>query len=519
MIGIEGQSPPHLDNWNEAPARDLPGPRCVLSAAAGTTLAASLKEHFWRERDEPMPNLLSQRWLLNRRHLLRGLGATVALPLLDAMTPLRAAAAVAAKPKRSVFVYVPNGVNGMTWQCPKAGRDYELSPSLRPLAKHKDDFTIFSGLHHPNGLGQAHVCADTWLAGAKIDAQSGRKYENTISCDQLMADTIGPQTRFSSLELSISSGTGQPFNSNTLAFSRDGVPLPAEDNPKNIFNRLFGEEPGGIGAQRLRLTKRRSVLDVVLEDASSLRKTLGTDDRTKLDEYLHAVRDVEQRTERLDAWLDVPKPVVDPKQAAPFQRDVPKAQAGEYWRTMFDLIVLALRTDMTRVVTYMNGTEGNGLAIPEIGITQARHNLSHHNGDPVVLERLAKSDLFIMEQFAHFLDSLQSTQEGDEALFDRTMVLFGSGMSYGHSHCNSNLPILLAGGKGLGLKHGQHIDYNRPYLKEDYTLSYEEWRSLCGKPKDGKARLSNVMVTMLQKMDVPAESFVDSLGPVSEVLA
>ena len=465
-----------------------------------------------------MSNIQSQRWLLNRRHFLRGIGTTMALPLLDAMVPMRASAAATAKPRRSVFVYIPNGVNGMTWQCTKSGRGYELSPSLKPLAKHQEDFTVFSGLHHPNGLGQAHVCADTWLTGAKIDAQGGRKYENTISCDQMMAEVVGQQTRFNSLELSISTGTGQPFNSNTLAFSRDGVPLPADDNPKIIFNRLFGEEPGGVGAQRARLTKRRSVLDSVLDDAKSLRLALGTDDRTKLDEYMHAVRDVEQRAERLDAWLDIPKPVVEKNLAAPFQRDVSKSQAGEYWRTMFDIIVLALRTDMTRVVTYMNGSEGNGLAIPEIQITQARHNLSHHNGDPVVLDRLAKSDAFIMKQFAHFLDELRAIKDGDEALLDRTMVLFGSGMSYGHSHCNSNLPILLAGGKGLGLKHGQHIDYNRPHLKEDYTLSYDEWRSLCGKPKDGKARLSNVMLTMLQKMEVNAETFVDSLGPVSEIV-
>ena len=464
-------------------------------------------------------NIQTNRWLLNRRHFLRGIGTTMALPLLDAMVPLRAkaAAAAASKPRRSVFVYIPNGVNGMTWQCKTAGRDYELSPSLKPLEKHKKDFTVFSGLHHPNGLGQAHVCADTWLTGAKIDAQSGRKYENSVSVDQMMAEIVGQQTRFQSLELSISSGTGQPFNSSTLAFSRDGVPLPAEDNPKTVFNRLFGEEPGGIAAQRARLTKRRSVLDAVMNEAKSLRRDLGTDDRTKLDEYLHAVRDVEKRAERLDAWLDIPKPVVDQKVAAPFQRDVPKAQAGEYWRTMFDLIVLSLRTDMTRVVTYMNGSEGNGLAIPEIGITQARHNLSHHNGDPLILERLAKSDEFIMQQFAHFLDELREVKDGDEPLLDRTMVLFGSGMSYGHSHCNSNLPILMAGGAGLGLKHGQHIDYNRPHLKGDYTLDYEEWRSLCGKPKDGKARLSNLMLTMLQKMEVNAETFVDSLGPVSEL--
>ncbi len=466
-----------------------------------------------------MSNIITQRWLLNRRHFLRGLGTMMALPLLDAMIPMRAVAAAASRPRRSVFVYIPNGVNGMAWQVKNGGRDYELSASLKPLAKHRDDFTVFSGLHHPNGLGQAHVCADTWLTGAKIDAQSARKYENTVSCDQLMAEVTGHQTRFPSLELSISSGTGRPLNSSTLAFSRDGVPLPAEDNPKNIFNRLFGEESGGIAAQRVRLSKRRSVLDAVFDDAKSLRLELGRDDRTKLDEYLHSVRDVEQRTERLDSWLDVPKPALDRSLAAPFQRDVPRAKAGEYWRTMFDIIVLALRTDMTRVVTYMNGSEGNGLAIPEIGITQARHGLSHHNGDPVVLERLAKSDAFIMEQFAHFLDELRTVRDGEEPLLDRTMVLFGSGMSYGHSHANSNLPILLAGGRGLGLKHGQHIDYNKPHMKEDYTLSYEEWRSLCGKPKDEKARLSNVMLTMLQKMEVNAEKFVDSLGPVSEVLA
>ncbi len=461
-----------------------------------------------------MSNILSQRWLLSRRHFLRGLGATMALPLLDAMIPLRAADAVA-KPRRSVFVYIPNGVNGMTWQVTKPGRGYEMSAALKPLEAHREEFTVFSGLHHPNGLGQAHVCADTWLTGAKIDAQSARQYHNTISVDQLMAEVTSQHTRFGSLELSISSGTGQPNNSSTLAFSRDGVPLPAEDNPRNVFDRLFGEEPGGIPAQRAGLNKRRSVLDAVLDEAKSLRLALGSEDGTKLDEYLHSVRDVEQRTERLDAWLDVPKPKVD---AAPFHRNVSKAQAGEYYRTMYDLIVLALRTDMTRVVSYMSGSEGNGLAIPEIGITQSRHQLSHHNGDPEVLARLAKSDAFIMQQFAYFLDKLKTEMDGDTPLLDRTMVLFGSGMSYGHSHSNSNLPILLAGGRGLGLNHGQHIDYNQPQ-GGNYKLDYDEWRSLCGKPKDEKARLSNLMLTMMQKMEVNAEKFVDSLGPVSEVLA
>src|SRR5262245_49265104 len=258
-----------------------------------------------------MANIRTQRWLLDRRHLLRGAGVTLALPLLDAMIPIRARAAepIATKPRRSVFIYIPNGVNGMTWQCTKSGRDFELSPSLKPLEKHRADFTVFSGLHHPNGLGQGHVCADTWLTGAKIEAQSGRKYENAISCDQLMAETVGQQTRFPSLELSITSGTGQPFNSATLAFSRDGVPLPAEDNPKLVFERLFRESAGGVESERAELTKRRSILDAALDDAKALRQNLGQVDRSKLDEYLNAVRDVERRIERLDAWLNVPKPI------------------------------------------------------------------------------------------------------------------------------------------------------------------------------------------------------------------
>lgn len=334
--------------------------------------------------------------------------------MLEAMTPLRASPAqtTTAKPRRSVFVYIPNGVNGMAWQVAKPGRAYELSPSLRPLEKHRADFTVFSGLHHPNGLGQAHFCADTWLTAARIDAPSARKYENSVSCDQLMAEVTGLQTRFPSLEMSISAGSG---THHSLAFSRDGVPLPAEDNPRHIFNRLFGEETGGVAAQRIRLSKRRSVLDAVLDEAKSLRTALGANDKTKLDEYLNSVREVEQRTERLDSWLDVPKQPLDRTLAAPFQRDISKSQAGDYWRTMFDLIVLALRTDMTRVVTYMNGAENNGLAIPEIGVTQARHNLSHHNGDPLVLDRLARSDAFIMQQFSHFLDQLRSVQDGDDS--------------------------------------------------------------------------------------------------------
>src|SRR5947207_7866572 len=183
-----------------------------------------------------MPNHLRQHWLLNRRHFLRGVGAAIALPLLECMTPLHAAVAAAAdKPRRSVFVYIPNGVNVLTWQVTKAGRDYQLSEPLLPLEKHRQNMTPISGLYHAGGLGQAHECAKVWLTAAKIN-QEGGAFRNSISCDQLMAEVTSPHTRFGSLELSISRGD------TTLAWSRDGIPLPAEDNPKSVFNRLFGVE-------------------------------------------------------------------------------------------------------------------------------------------------------------------------------------------------------------------------------------------------------------------------------------
>ncbi len=458
-----------------------------------------------------MSNILKQNWLISRRHLLRGIGATIALPLLDCMRPLRALAAAVEKPKRSVFVYIPNGVNVLTWQITKAGRDYELSEPLQPLEKHRANITPISGLHHPNGIGQAHECQKVWLTAAKV-SQEGGAFRNTISADQMMAEVTSPHTRFGSLELSISRGP------TTLAWSRDGIPLPAEDNPKTVFNRLFGVEPGGMDAQRRRLDRRHSVLDVVLGSAKSLRRNLGGDDRTKLDEYLHSVREVEVRTERLDSWLNIPKPQIDKDTTAHLTRNVSRTEAGEYYRTMYDLIVLTLRTDMTRVVTYMSGSESNGLAIPEIGIPQTRHELSHHNGDPEQMARLSRSDAFITEQFAYFLDQLNDVRDGDESLLDRTMVLFGSGMSYGHSHGNANLPTILAGGKSLGLKHGQHIDYNLPAVKSYNLANAVEHYGICHKPVEPKARLTNLLLTMMQKMDVNAEQFVDSLGPVSEVI-
>lgn len=462
-----------------------------------------------------MAHISTQKWRIDRRHLLRGVGVTLALPLLHCMRPGTALSAgdrpsPLTNPKRSVFIYVPNGVNTLTWQIQQAGADYQLSEPMASLQRHRDAITPISGLYHPNGLGQAHQCDKIWLTAAPI-SQEGGAFRNSVSADQLMAEVTSPMTRYSSLELAITGGT--------LAWSREGIPLPAERKPNAIFNRLFGVEPGGTNVARQKLKRRGSVLDVVLENARSLRQQIGGEDRTKLDEYLNSVREAEVRTERADSWLDTPKPAIDSSTQAKLSRNIPTTAAGDYYRTIYDLMVLALRTDMTRVITCMSGSESNGLPIPEIGVAQSRHELSHHNGDPEQLRRLTQCDQFLTEQFAYFLDQLKSFDEAGETLLDRTMVLFGSGMAYGHSHGNANLPTVLAGGRSLGLRHGQHLDYNLPKIGQYDLQNASKHYGVCSRPVDDRAHLSNVLLTMLQKMDVSTEQFADSVSPITEVTA
>lgn len=456
-----------------------------------------------------MSNINTQNWLLDRRHMLRGMGAALALPMLNCMRPLHGATAEVEKPKRSVFVYIPNGVNTLTWQIQKAGRDYELPETMKSLERHRNEITPISGLHHPDVLGKHHNCDKVWLTGADVPADGG-PFRNSVSADQLMAEAQGVHTRFSSLEIAITGGS--------LAWSREGIQLPAERRPRTIFNRLFGVEPGGKELARRKLNRRASVLDIVLHDANSLRKNMGSEDRNKLDEYLTAVRQVEVRTERAESWLDVPKPEIDKQLAAHLTRNIDHKAAGDYYRTIYDLMVLALRTDMTRVITCMTGSESHGLAIPEIGIVQTRHELSHHNGDPEQMRRLTETDTFLIEQFSYFLDQLKQHKDGDAPLLDSTQVLWGSGMAYGHSHGNANLPLILAGGKSLGLRHGQHVDFNLPHIGHyDMSKAREHYR-ICSRPVDSNARLSNLLLTMLQRVDVETGAFRDSLGTIGSVV-
>ena len=463
---------------------------------------ALLTKHPVESRTLTMAHFLSQDWLLNRRHALRGLGVALTLPLLDCMRPLRGAE-TATRAKRSVFIYLPNGVNTIDFQITQAGADYKLSKSLMPLEKHRAHITPISGLHHPHGLGHHHNCSSIWLTGGKI----GQSERNTISVDQLMSQVTAPQTRFSSLELS--------NQGHSLAYSADGIQLPAQGNPGVVFRELFEEPQGGTAKQRRSLLRRGSILDAILDEARSLGGQLGQDDRGRLEQYLTSVREVEVRTQRADKWLDTPRPKIAPADQSKLNRDISLERLGEYLRTMYDIIALAFQTDLTRVATFSTGNEGTGPAVPEIGVKQDRHSLSHHNANPKLMQDLTASDTFNIQQFSYFLDRLSEMKDADGPLIDSTMALYGSGMAYGHSHGNASLPLILAGGTKLGLKHGRHVDFNRVPEFE----GYDKHPGIHFKPVNEKARLSNLLLTMAQKMDVKTEKFADSLGVVSEVTA
>lgn len=450
-----------------------------------------------------MAHFLSQKWRIDRRHFLRGLGVSMSLPLLDCMHALRADTRQE-KPRRSVFIYLPNGVNTHDYELTDSGSDYRFSKILAPLEKHRHQITPISGLYHPNAFGVAHNATQTWLTGAK----HGPSDRNTISVDQLIAQRTGPKTRFPSLEIS---NQGLP-----MAVSADGITLPTEKNPAAVFQSLFTEPSGGVDQQRRRLQRKQSMLDLVLDDAKSFANQLGKDDRGRLEQYLVAVREVEVRTQRAEAWLETPRPQIEPGVASKLNRDIQLERLGEYLRTMYDIIVLAFQTDMTRVVTFNTGNEGTGPSIPEIGINRDRHSLSHHNGDKDLLDQLTRSDVFNVQQFAYFLQRLSETDDGGVPLLDATMSLYGSGLSYGNSHGTTSLPLVLAGGKGLGVKHGAHVDFNKKV--QDFK-GYGNGIRYYHSPVNDKAHFSNLLLTMAQQMGIETDRFADSNAVISEVLA
>ena len=450
-------------------------------------------------------NYLSQSWVIDRRHALRAMGALISLPLLECMLPLRASEKRTATPRRSAFIYLANGVHSLNYQITKEGPDYAFSRSLQPLEPHRQAITPISGLHHPGNLSHHHNCISTWLTGGKL----GPTDRNTISVDQKMAEITAQHTRISSLEIALTQ--------DSLAWTADGVRLPAMRRCSDIFASLFEEPKNGKTAQRRELRRKGSVLDANLDEVRQLETKMGTEDKGRLDHYLTSVREAEIRTRRADVWLDTPMPKISAADRQRTNRDIAPTKAGDYFRTVYDMMVLAFQTDTTRVATFSLGGEGDAFAIPEIGITESRHQLSHHGGDPGYMEKLTKYDTFAIEQFSYFLTRLAETKDLDgKPLLDSTLSLFGSGMSYGHSHGNANLPLVLAGGSSLGLRHGTHLDFNRKATNfQGYTFG-QDWAlttahyQVCSRPVNTDARMSNLLLLMAQRMGVEIDRFGDS---------
>ncbi|MFG0255020.1 MAG: DUF1552 domain-containing protein [Rhodopirellula sp. JB053] len=456
-----------------------------------------------------MSHYLAQSWLIDRRHALRALGSCISLPMLECMTPLRAAEPTNS-PRRSAFIYLANGVHSLNYQITTSGKDYEFSRSLKPLEKHRQVITPISGLHHPGGLSHHHNCINIWLTGGKL----GPSDRNTISVDQKMAEVTAKYTRIPSMEVAITQ--------DSLAWTADGVRLPAMRRCSEIFASMFEQPKGGIAARRRSLRRKGSVLDANLAEVKRLEKKMGAADKGRMSQYLTSVREAEIRTRRADAWLDTPLPEISDADRKRTNRDIAKTMAGDYFRTVYDLILLAFQTDVTRVATFSLGGEGQAIAIPEIGITESRHQLSHHGGDPGYMEKLTNYDTFALEQFSYFLTRLaETTDVNGNPLLGSTMALFGSGMSYGHSHGNANLPLVLAGGSDLGLKHGRHLDFNTEAdgfsgysLGPDGSLTTEHYQ-LCSRPANADAHMSNLLLLMAQRMGVDIDSFGDSNGVIN----
>ncbi len=439
---------------------------------------------------------------LSRRHALRGLGALVSLPLLDAMLPRAMCApsqftqltkSVSAQP-RMICCYVPNGVNILEWVPQETGKGYQLSPTLNTLKEHREDFTVVTGIGHPSSQG-GHSGADTWLTGADLKAVPGSDYSNHISIDQVVAEVHGKQTRFPSLQLSDQSGTGSAGHSHTLSFDRSGTPLPAENSPQRLFERLFVPASAHDREATLkRYAEKKSILDSVLNDAKQLNQQLGKRDQQKLAEYFSSVRETELRVTRMEEWVDVPKPEIDSKYLQLGSQPGNAHDRPMWIDVMLEISYLAFLTDTTRVITFEWSREAGGYG----GGGENHHELSHHGGDKEMLKKLAVIDSFHLSHLNRFMTMLKRTSEADSQMLDQTLVLFGSGMNSGAGgeHSPKNLPTLIAGGKKLGMKHGQHLGFD----------------------VDKHPPLNNLLLSMAQSMGVETDTFGDATGTLTGLI-
>lgn len=436
---------------------------------------------------------MSKSWHLDRRTALKTAGVSLALPWLEAMgEPITAEQEL---PRRMCAIMFPFGIampktgaedRQWGWFPTGKGTDYQLTNVLKPLEPLMDDVSIFQGLSHPRCRAMnGHDTGDTFLTGNNLAPVT---YRNTISLDQHVAKTIGENTRLASLSLSTDGGVGPRTRTTTLSYTEKGQPIPALSDPKQIFERLFGQD-GASAQDRHRLQNSESILDLVLDQSKSLRRNLGIADQRKLSEFETSVREVEQRVERSRSWVNVPLPNVDRDSIGlDATVDAPK----EYLKAIYDLQFLAFQTDLTRVATYQIGSYGPSRArkFPGVlGLKPDWHGLAHGAGKKGGPENIGRFDQFLAENLARFLTRLRETPEGDGNLLDRTLVLYGSSNS--RTHQNRNYPLLLAGGRKLGIRHNQFLHF------------------------DEKTPMSNLFLTMLQALGLESERFVDSTGTLN----
>ena len=434
-----------------------------------------------------------------RRTFLRGMGATVALPLLDAMIPsMTAFARTAAAPVRRLgFVYMPMGCDLPRWTPPGEGRLAELSPSLQSLAPVVDQLTVITNLELKNAYPGTHATSNAaFLSAAKAKWTESTDYYLGTTVDQIAAKQIGQQTLLPSLELSMDllQTIGQCDNGyacvyqNNLSWSSPTTPLPAEAHPRIVFERLFGD--GGTAAdRRAALQRRASLLDWVRDDITRLQNTLGPEDRTRVSQYLETVREVERRIQKAEAQSqEAQLPDLDRPVGVP-------AGYADHARLMFDLQLLALQGDVTRVITFQLARETSNRTYPEIGVPDPHHPLTHHGNDPDKIAKMAKINAFHVSLFAYFLEKLKGTPEGDGTLLDHVLYLYGSGMGNPNVHDHVNLPILVAGGGATGIKGARHLRYADP------------------------TPLANLHLTLLERAGVRMDAFADSKGKIDELLS
>ena len=438
-------------------------------------------------------------WHLDRRQMLRGTGGlALGLPFLDSMTMANSTPRATDSPTRVACFFFPNGValppkdgefhSDWHWFPKGTGYDYQLNQSTASFERHRDNITFISGLSHPGGRHMAgHGVSDVYLTAAPVDANS---YSNTISMDQVIAEKIGDDTRFQSLALSTGGGVGTTGRTHTLSFTKTGQPIPAEDNIRRCFNMLFGQNDTSLKAARQQLLLKKSMLDGILEDSNSLKTRLNRRDRVKLDEYLSSMREYERRIQRLEIWLDKPKPMVA---EASISVDATSANMEDYVRAFYDLIFHAFQTDTTRVVTHMLGIEGGGSKsdhFPEALGLRPHHALSHRKGSD--FKDWGLWDQFMNQNFAYFLDRLSKAREGDGTVLDRSLIMYGCSTS--KTHLARNYPLILAGGKQFGIRHGQFRQF-----------------------EEDEVRLADMFVSMMNAVDVETPQFGDSTRELNEI--